>query len=233
MPSPLAILSGVLGKVVLLYRSYIEVTNQFKHIAGIDNQYLTCLCKCETDVMVIAFVTESFCHFGQFIVSLHVVFANPSSIQSKLQDVVTCSQIQSKCILLGLDCARVPFFFLSHQSCVTGNIEFSGRLWLRIITTSFSGDDLSFATVRTITDVELVLSVLQLDVEVVAAGNRNVIAVIVECKTIHRPGVERYYPSRLISGVVQLTIIACLQLHVSKVLDESFVFTGRFAGKID
>ena len=95
-----------------------------------------------------------------------------------------------------------------------------------------AGDVNTFTAVRAVSDVKFILSVLQFDVEIVAAINSYLVAVAVEGKAFNRIGIERNRPRSFVTCVIELAIIARLKLDMREVLGKAFVFASGFASKI-
>ena len=93
---------------------------------------------------------------------------------------------------------------------------------------------LAVTAVRSVTDIQLVLLVLQLDIEVIATVHIHVITVIrcIVRKTGYRIGIQWHRPSGLVLHIIQLQLVTAGHLHMRQVLLKSFILPYGFSGII-
>ena len=96
-------------------RSYIEVTDEFEYFrllvcsGDIDDSYITCLCKTETDTMVAELVREFDQTDSRVSQVTEVSMVLPCAFQRESHDIVhTCFEVENRSILEGSDSVRRP-----------------------------------------------------------------------------------------------------------------------------
>ena len=127
------------------------------------------------------------------------------------------SSLTMVCSVDPADCVVVHIFVcsatLATGGATTGNIN-------------------AFAAILTITDIQLICLIFQLDIEIVASCNGYVIVVTFTRETFHRCRIQIYRPHGSVLCIAQLNFVARCHLYMRQILLETLKLIYFGSGKI-